>query len=391
MTGESVRYPTVDRRTVLRTASAVGGLAMSGSATAKLAGGPAGAKGCEVVVPDDYATVQAAVDAAAPGDKVCVKASGGPYREQVVLNKDLWLRGVDEPRIQAPSSPKQFTFPETGEGWEPVLFAYGGSESGGRVTGAETVDVKVTGITVDGADRQPKTQRSAGILARNTSGSLSDNTVERMGTGGKETFGILAYGDSELRIVGNDIRDYERGGIGGNGGNGGDPAPTLDVRNNTVTGTNRVDQGWAPNGIQLGFGAGGKVLNNLVRDNRWAPDIGGRSIASSILIYESSDVMVQGNTVTNADAGLVAALGTNNRFVNNEVEDAYIGAYLWKVDNGKIVNNVLTDTTPDPRAPDDFGIINSGDGNNIIGNQITGFDVPINDQGTDTNIQGNDR
>jgi parallel beta-helix repeat protein len=37
-------------------------------------------------VPDDYATIQAAVDAANPGDKIVVKASGSPYSEAVIVS-----------------------------------------------------------------------------------------------------------------------------------------------------------------------------------------------------------------------------------------------------------------------------------------------------------------
>ncbi|MGH7451617.1 MAG: right-handed parallel beta-helix repeat-containing protein [bacterium] len=39
-----------------------------------------------IKVPDDYATIQAAVDAANPGDKIVVKASGSPYNEIVTIN-----------------------------------------------------------------------------------------------------------------------------------------------------------------------------------------------------------------------------------------------------------------------------------------------------------------
>src|SRR5207247_767003 len=45
-----------------------------------------------LVVPRDFATIQAAVDAAAPGDTVNV--GSGTYIEQVVINKDLNLRGA---------------------------------------------------------------------------------------------------------------------------------------------------------------------------------------------------------------------------------------------------------------------------------------------------------
>src|SRR5262245_12504393 len=41
------------------------------------------------IVPDDYPTIQAAIDAAAPGDVIQVKA--GTYRESLVINKPISL------------------------------------------------------------------------------------------------------------------------------------------------------------------------------------------------------------------------------------------------------------------------------------------------------------
>ena len=45
-----------------------------------------------LVVPRDFSTIQAAVDAASPGDTVNV--SPGTFTEQVVINKDLDLHGA---------------------------------------------------------------------------------------------------------------------------------------------------------------------------------------------------------------------------------------------------------------------------------------------------------
>jgi len=53
----------------------------------------AGAQGAlaSIVVPRDFPTIQAAVDAAAPGDTITVRS--GTYTEEVVIAKDLDLRG----------------------------------------------------------------------------------------------------------------------------------------------------------------------------------------------------------------------------------------------------------------------------------------------------------
>jgi hypothetical protein len=74
------------------------------------------------------------------------------------------------------------------------VFAFGGSESGGSVSGSDVVDVNVTGLTIDGGGTQPDAGQKPGIFFRNAHGEISDNTVENLGVGGKETFGVLAYG-----------------------------------------------------------------------------------------------------------------------------------------------------------------------------------------------------
>src|SRR4029450_7213437 len=53
-----------------------------------------GAQGAlaSIVVPRDFPTIQAAVDADAPGDTINVKS--GTYTEEVVIGKDLTLRGA---------------------------------------------------------------------------------------------------------------------------------------------------------------------------------------------------------------------------------------------------------------------------------------------------------
>jgi hypothetical protein len=412
MLGDSPRSD-VDRRTVLETIGG-GSLAVvgfGGTVSGKPGGGPTGTKNCDLVVPDDESSIQAGVDAASAGDTVCVKAGGGPYEEQVVVNKDLTLRGVNEPTIRGPSDPSEFTIPESGPTFEPAVFAFGGDESGGSVSGGETVDVTVTGFDIDGEGEQPEARRGVGVLARNVSGAVSGNTVRNMGVGGKETFGILAYGDSELEILDNDVSEYERGGIGVVGDGGAHPSPTAEVRGNTVTGSTGIGQAWGPNGIQVGYGAGGKIVDNEVTDNRYAEEA---FTAAGIIVFESDDIQVKGNAVTNSDVGI--AVGSwgwfrgsadNAKVTKNEVHEANAGVLLRavaydgfsgrdsSVSNAKVVNNEISDPDPDD---DDAGIavqaIDSdpdydptADNNKVVRNTITGFEDQVIEGGSDTKLQ----
>src|SRR5262245_13239140 len=74
-----------------------------------LGGAPAYAKG-SIVVPRDFPTIQAAVDAAAPGDTIHIQ--GGIYTEEVVIGKDLDLRGAGAgaTTIQSPAVLTPYAF-----------------------------------------------------------------------------------------------------------------------------------------------------------------------------------------------------------------------------------------------------------------------------------------
>lgn len=409
------REPTksvVDRRTALKgiVVGGIGGMVFGGSAAAKPGKGNSNGK-CDTVVPDDHSTIQAAVDAANSGDTICVK--DGTYAEQVVINKSLSLKSAADgsPTIEPADSPEAFTIVESGPTWEPMVFAYGGTESGGDVSGSETVDVTLSGFTLDGVGEQPDARRKPAVLYRNASGAVSDNIVENMGVGGKETFGILAYGDSEVDIEDNDISDYERGGIGVVGDGGQHPAPTAEIRGNTVTGSTGIGEAWGPNGIQIGYGAGGKIIDNEVTDNRYAE---GSFTASGIIVFESDDIQVKRNTVTNSDVGIAVgswgwfrSTADNATVVQNDVNEANAGILLRavtfegfsgsdaSVSNSKVVNNTVSD--PDTEDQDagiaiqtldvDLDYDSAADNNKVIRNTVTGFGDQVIEGGSDTKLQ----
>lgn len=413
------RQHELGRRTVLKTLTTAGvsSLALAGAAAANPGnGGPPNSATCDAVVPDDYGSIQAAVDAAAPGDTVCVK--DGTYPEQVVVDKSLTLQSASgaAPTIEPASSPTAFTIAESGPTWEPMVFAYGGSESGGEVSGTGTVDVTLSGFTLDGKGTQPGARRKPAVLYRNAAGTVSDNTVENMGVGGKETFGILAYGDSDVTIEDNAVSDYERGGIGANGDGGAHPSPSVRILNNTLEGGGKTGEAWGPNGIQVGFGAAGKVRGNDVLDNRYSDE---GPVAAGVLVFESDGVVVHDNHVANADIGLsVGSWGwlqqtaDDNKFTKNRVENAEYGVLVESVvlsftqsnpsaSNNKAVNNTI-DFEEDSLEGDQEGSIGIGvlvndyldnefdpvaENNKLVRNTVSGYETTVEDQGSDTKIR----
>src|SRR5262249_55300952 len=103
-----------------------------------LAGAPAQAKG-SLVVPRDFPTIQAAVDAAAPGDTINIES--GIYTEEVVIGKDLNLRGAGAGATTI-RSPAVLT-PYANDTLSPTLFT-------AIVRVAHGAHVRMSGLTVSG-------------------------------------------------------------------------------------------------------------------------------------------------------------------------------------------------------------------------------------------------
>jgi hypothetical protein len=276
---------------------------------------------------DAFASIQDAIDAVSNST---VYVASGTYVTQLYINKDLDLIGAGRSttHIVAPTSGSRstYTIPESGRTFDPVVIAFGGTESGGAITGTGTIDFSMTGFHVDGND-DATASTYAGIFLRNVNpGEVLDSAVDGLApsSGNPETGGIMVYGDSDATIQGNLVSSHTRIGISANGDNGALPDPSAEITLNEVTGLGPTGPGsWAQNGIQIGFGATGSIDDNLVSDHSWAGDTGPWA-ASSILVYDA--------------AGSV-------QVTDNEVVDGQVGVY-WITTNGLIGGNNIHVTAP---------------------------------------------
>jgi hypothetical protein len=161
--------------------------------------------------------------------------------------------------VQSPSSlPLSFT---TSYEHHPIIYVH------------DTNDVSLVDLTVDGMglgntynyDRFDGVAyyNAGGIIQNNTIMDITDTPLDGMQRG----VGIYAYNADgsprTLDVIGNTILDYQKNGMALSGNN-----LVVDVENNTVTGAGPTNQ-IAQNGIQVSYGATGKVKGNKVSGNYW--------------------------------------------------------------------------------------------------------------------------
>jgi hypothetical protein len=250
-----------------------------------------------------FAKIQDGINAVAENGVVHVYP--GTYAEQLIINKSLSLIGMTGAKVVAPDVRSTFTIPESTATFDPIIFAYG------SLSGSDTISVTVKGFEVDGGNKARSNYRYVGILCRNVKpGTISNNMLHSLyppsGKGsGPQTFGILVYGDSNMVIRENEIKDFSRGGIGVVGDGGPSVDPSAAIEENIVYGNGLESETgwWAENGIQLGLGATGRIKGNhvyncTVNNPYWS--------ASGILVVDTSDVVVESNYVEGCDIGIGA-------------------------------------------------------------------------------------
>ncbi len=231
---------------IFSVASAVGALLVAATPTA------AGAAAGTIRVPDDYPTIQAAVDAATPGESIVV--SSGLYIEEVVIDKDVQLRGagVGNTVIKSPATltPYGVHHPDGRLLTAIVRVGHGAHVriSDLTVTGPIPCSVEVTGVhALQGATLDLLDARVTKIQADPASCPADDaagravvyGTPPHIDVDG--VLGTTAFG----RVSHVRIDHYQHAGVSVGGPTDG-PASRVQVTNNVITG------GWTLPSFQVG-------------------------------------------------------------------------------------------------------------------------------------------
>ena len=311
-----------------------------------------------------FTTIQAAVNAASSGDVIRVCA--GTYAEQVSISASLTLR-ADNGVLLIPSNVIQNSNGVTGD--DPIAAV---------ILVDSAADVIIDGFIVDGSSNGLTgcSPRLVGIYFQNSSGRIRHNAVRHMNLGPTNNGCQSGNGievesssgsSSSVTVRDNSVWDYQKNGITGN-----ETGTELLADGNVVTGVGPTT-GAAQNGIQIGFGAGGKLTNNTVSDNIWSPcsspDVC-ETNATGILVFESNSVVVRNNSLASNQIGVFNG-GGSSRIAGNSIANSVtlIGIALVGDDN-VARDNTLTHA-------DEAAIYVQGNGNDVARNVITDAGIGV--------------
>jgi len=160
----------------------------------------------------------------------------------------------------------------------------------------------------------------------------------------------------------------------------------VDITGNAVSGLGPTT-GAAQNGIQIGFGAQGRVTNNAVADNIYSPCESAAncpSNAAGILIYQSDGVRVERNTVASSQVGIFIAANNGNIAGNTVLHSVAL-------DGIALVGNGNSVSSNDISSSDDAAVYIQGNNNTVFDNEFTGsaFGIFKISGSTGTNHYGN--
>jgi len=315
-----------------------------------------------IVVPDDYVSIQEAIDNAAEGDTVFVKE--GTYNENLTINKSLSLIGENS----------HTTIIDGGNAGTAVLIR------GDRVN--------VTGFTVKNGesptpDHYMAPDKTHGIhLLQVSYCNVSSNNVEYNG------YGIWLYGSSDNYIRGNNSTNNWDG-------------IRLEVSySNQITGNKVAANRY---GVRFDSSSNNTLRNNNLKDNTdnfliaedsfvnnvdssnrlnnkpiyyWVNQSGKTvpSDAGTVILVNCTQITVQNSNLENNYYGIILAYTQNATIKNNHITDNYYGIWLYYSSDILITENSIANNGYPERLQDDSGAMHLyfSSNNTISKNNFTG-------------------
>lgn len=237
----------------------------------------------ELLVPQQYGTIQAALDAAQSGDTVLV--SPGTYFENLVVSRSVILRS-------------------TGGASDTTI---DGQRAGVvvEVRGTGTENVTISGFTITNGRHRFPFQFGGGIHLDSVIAAAADNVIrDNTGCFGSGISASAAAVTIERNRVADNPQDPACGGDGGGIFLNGDGAGPSLVANNIISGHSIAGRGA---GIAVQGMNRLTIRENLIKDNEANNTVGGTPYGGGILVNIGS-VVISGNVLFNNSAGSGGAM-----------------------------------------------------------------------------------
>lgn len=245
--------------------------------------------------------------------------------------------------------------------------------------------VTISNLVVDGSLASSTFTSCAddfeGVLFLSASGAISDSTVQNVylpvSLAGCQPGNAIevqtASGlSSSVTISHNQALNYNKNGITCN-----DAGTTCTIDDNTVSFYSAYANYIAGNGIQIGFGAVGRVTRNAVNGNECnvptvcGPNYVTQTQSAGILTYQSgSGTVLDSNTVYGNDIGICtdgdSVALTNNAVQNNRYEGIFLNDGTYTASNNRVSDgNVGIAVVSD-------GLVDNPTAANLAGNHFIG-------------------
>jgi Periplasmic copper-binding protein (NosD) len=311
-----------------------------------------------------FTRIQDAINEAAAHQTIEVCA--GLYAETLEINKSLLIVFSPGALVMPLHVPQSTISLATGN---PIAAI---------VTVRNSQDVGIVGLVADaGASGITECAPNLmGVVFENSSGHIKGSTIKNTLlssnlNGCQSGNGIFVQsgngGTSDVAISGNRVAGYQKNGITAN-----DPGTYVEISKNTVVGLGPTS-GAAQNGIQIGFGATGKITQNFVSGNIWAQCVSLTNctlFATGILVEQSDDVVVRENSVGDNQVNIFTdgkrtAIASNHLFGSVVLDSIVVSGDDSEVEFNDIINSA--------RA----AVAVSGLGTSVVHNKITSAPIGV--------------